>query len=149
MDGVILTYFLCLEATLPSSPPPSSLLLVPPYSPLLASSPSSLFPLSPSSLSPLLLFSLTGMCWFKPSVQKKDDALRFVPCNLHIQRMRAQSNGKGTRVLDITRHWYYISSFPSPFLPNSSSQPHPSSQPPPFKLGDVWEWAPSIRTAWE
>ena len=134
---LMVTYILlCLEVALPSSPilppaRPSSLL------PLLASSPSSLFPLSPSSLSPLHLFSLTGMCWFKPSVQKKGDALRFVPCNLHIQKMRVQSNSKGTR--------YHTSLVLYLLIP----QPHPPSQPPPFKLGEVWEWAPSIRTAWE
>ena len=34
-------------------------------------------------------------CGFKKSTAKKSESLRFVPCNLHIQRMRAKATGKG------------------------------------------------------
>ena len=34
-------------------------------------------------------------CGFKQSTQKRDETLQFIPCNLHLQRMRVQSQGNG------------------------------------------------------
>ena len=42
-----------------------------------------------------LAVCLTDTCGFKQSTQKRDETLQFIPCNLHLQRMRVQSLGNG------------------------------------------------------